>query len=86
MANIWTEWRFWWRAALIASAVWFGMMVIAAQISHDFRWFPNAYRNNYDFGPAGITAFVGIAVIFAICLGVPWVASSLSAGAGGKSR
>lgn len=61
------------RIAVVGSAAWFGAMIIASQLARDFRWFPNAYRNNYDFGPAGITAFVGIAVIFAVCLGAVWI-------------
>lgn len=77
MSYLWTDKRLWLRIALIAAAAWVGAVIIVSQIgSSNFRWFPNAYRNNYDFGPAGITAFVGIAVIFIVCLGIPWIASA----------
>ena len=68
--------RFWVRAAALASLGWVGLMVIAAQVMRDFRWFPNAYIHNYDFGPAGITAMVGVGLIWLAGLGVPWVADS----------
>lgn len=65
----------WMRGSAVASVVWFGLVLIASQINHEFRWFPYAYRNDYDFGPAGITALTGIAIIWAIGLGLPWMFS-----------
>jgi len=77
MKNLWTDKTLWLRLALVASGAWFGGVVIVSQIgSSGFRWFPNSYRNDYDFGPAGVTAFVGIAVIFIVCLGIPWIADT----------
>lgn len=64
------------RIATVASAAWLGVMIIAAQLSRSFDWFPNAYRNSYDFGPGAIVTAVGIAVIFAVCLGIPWILSA----------
>jgi hypothetical protein len=66
--------KLWLRIALVASVAWLGGVVIVSQIGpSDFRWFPYSYRNNYDFGPAGITAIVGVVVILAVCLGIPWI-------------
>jgi hypothetical protein len=56
--------------------VWVGGTIIASQIARDFRWFPYLYRNDMSFGPAAITAMVGVVLIFVVCIGAPWIADS----------
>lgn len=71
---MWTDKQFWTRLGCVAAVVWVGLIIIASQVARDFRWFPYIYRNNYDFGPAAITAFVGVCIIAVVCGGVPWIA------------
>jgi cellulose synthase/poly-beta-1,6-N-acetylglucosamine synthase-like glycosyltransferase len=83
MKPFWTDRSRWLRIALVASGVWLGGVVIASQVAgSSFRWFPYSYRNNYDFGPAGITAFVGVAVIYILCIGIPWIVKDANKKAG----
>lgn len=78
MSHLWTDKQLWMRIALIASGVWLGGVIIVSQIgSSNFRWFPFADRDNYDMGPAGITAFLGISVIYFVCLSIPWIAAKM---------
>ncbi len=74
MASPFTDRTLWLRLALIMSIVWVGGTIIVSQARSDFRWFPYTYRNDYTLGPAGVTAIVGVFVIFAVCVGVPWIA------------
>jgi hypothetical protein len=62
------------RIALVGSLVWFGLIIIISAIARDFPWDP---RYSRDFvGPATVTALIGVAVIWIVCLGLPWIASS----------
>lgn len=61
--------RYWFRAAVVASAVWLAGVTIYSSIARDFGW--TAWRS--DFGPATVTAIVGVLAIFIVCLGIPWV-------------
>lgn len=80
MNHLWTDKALWSRIALVASACWLGVIVIVSAISRNFEWFPNSYLNPYNyslhFGPASVTASVGIAVIYAVCVGIPWIADA----------
>jgi hypothetical protein len=71
-----TNMTMWFRIAVVASAVWVGGTIITSNLIYDFKWFPYTHRNDYSFGPAAITANVGVLVIFAVCLGIPWIAQS----------
>jgi len=47
MSPLLTDRIFWLRVALIASTVWVGgTIVFSTAWPHDFRWFPNVYRND----------------------------------------
>lgn len=71
---VFTDKALWMRVALILSIVWIGGTIILSQLVHDFRWLAPAYRRDEVFGPAGVTAIVGVMVIFAVCAGIPWIA------------
>lgn len=60
--------QLWFRSALVASGVWLAGVTICSAVMRDFAW--TSYRT--DFGPAMVTAIVGVLAIFVICLGVPW--------------
>ena len=64
---------FWLRVACVASVAWIGVLIILSVVSRDFDWI-EGYRN--EFGPASISALVGVALIFAVCLGIPWIAQA----------
>lgn len=64
----------WFRIAAVASVVWLGGVLICSSLARNFDFIAR-YSNN--LGPAAFVAFVGIAVIFAICLGIPWIAAAL---------
>lgn len=70
------EQPFWLRIAVIASAVWFGGVVIFSALIRNFVWF-DYYVGASHIGPATVAAFVGIAVIFTVCLGIPWAVAAL---------
>jgi hypothetical protein len=75
MSPLLTDRVFWLRVALIASTVWVGGTIVFSMVwPHDFRWFPNVYRNDYSFGPAMITAMTGVIVAFVVCFCIPWAA------------
>jgi hypothetical protein len=65
----------WMRIALIASGVWLGGVIIISANSRNFEW---VYQYQRGLGPAAITAIVGVAVIWVVCLGVPWIAEVTS--------
>lgn len=58
----------WLRTGVVASAVWLGGVIIYSVVGRDFYW--------HSGGPATISAIVGVAVIFAVCLGIPWIAAA----------
>lgn len=68
---------FWIRVAVIVSVVWIGGLIITSQVARGFEWFPGAYSGD-SIGPAMIVAIVGTAVIFALGVGIPWVAETLN--------
>jgi hypothetical protein len=76
----WANKKLWSRIGVIASAVWLGIIIIISTSSLNFEWFPNSYSNEFKselhFGPASIVAAVGVAVIVAVCAGVPWFIAS----------
>lgn len=72
----WRDKQVWPRISVVVSAVWLGGVMIASQVSRNFEWFPNSYRNEYSLGPAAITAFVGVVVIFIVGFGIPWIFES----------
>lgn len=74
MASFMTDRKFWMRVASVVSIIWFGGVIIASQLVRDFGWFAPAYRRDEFLGPAGVTALVGVLVIFAVCAGIPWIA------------
>lgn len=74
----WANKTFWFRIGTVASALWLGSIIIASELVDDFKWFPHKYRNDFDFGPAPITGLVGLAMICAVCAGVPWIAEALT--------
>jgi hypothetical protein len=74
--TIWTNKQFWMRTGIVGCAVWLGGVTIISAVSRDLRWLPNSYRDG--FGPASITALVGMAVICVVCFGVPWIAAATS--------
>ena len=61
--------RFWFRVAVVGSALWLSVIAILSATMRDFAW--STYRD--ALGPAGVTAIVGVCAIFVLCLGVPWV-------------
>jgi hypothetical protein len=80
MKALWANKQLWNRIGVIASAVWLGIIMISSALSRNFEWFPNSYSNEFKselhFGPAFIVAAVGVAVIVAVCAGVPWIIAS----------
>lgn len=42
----------WMRGAAVASVVWIRLLVIAAQLNRDFRWFGYEWQRGGDLGPA----------------------------------
>ena len=80
MKTPWGNKALWTRTGAVASVVWLGIIIIISTQSRNFEWFPNSYYNEVKsvlhFGPAFIVAVVGIAVIVAICAGVPWIAAA----------
>lgn len=71
-----SNFAFWIRVAIVSAAAWVGCVMIATNVRSDFHWFPYTYRNDFSFGPAANIAFLGVAVIFAVCLGIPWIAQA----------
>jgi hypothetical protein len=84
VSTIWTNKQFWMRTGIIGCAVWLGGVTIISAVSRDFRWVPNSYRDS--FGPASITALVGMAVICIVCFGVPWIAAATTEGHPGQTN
>jgi hypothetical protein len=80
MTPFWANQKLWTRIGVIASAIWLGIIMIISTVSRNFEWFPNSYSNEFKselhFGPAFIVAAVGVALIIAICAGVPWIIAS----------
>lgn len=66
----------WIRGAVVVSVVWIGLLVIAAQLNRDFRWFGYEWQRGGDLGPASVTALVGVVLIWVVALGLPWVAEA----------
>lgn len=77
-----TNKSFWRRIAAVASLVWIGGVVIASATNREFGWSSRTYVDWGRYGdwpgPAALTAIVGVAVIWTLCLGVPWIASARS--------
>ncbi len=64
---------FWLRIGLVVSVVWVAGTILASLGNQrSFAWF-----TPYGFGPAGLWAIVGVAVIIVVCLGVPWIAAAI---------
>jgi hypothetical protein len=72
---LWSDKTFWNRIGVVTAVVWAGGVAIISGISSNFYWFSN--RHYYDpVGPAAITAAIGLVVIYAVTVGVPWIADA----------
>jgi hypothetical protein len=75
MNGLWGDKIFWQRVGVVAAVVWVGGIAIISAIARDFYWFHDSYYRN-PIGPAAITAGVGLAIIGAIAVGIPWIADA----------
>lgn len=67
----------WIRIGAVASALWLGLILIISTLARDFEWFPHSYMDAYashlEIGPAFYVAVIGAGMIWAVCLGLPWI-------------
>ena len=73
MSPLPNDWSFWQRLTIVLSVIWIAAIAIVSVTTRDFRWFPYAFKNDYSFGPAPITAFLGVVAIVVGCMGIPWI-------------
>ena len=66
---------FWLGVSLVLSVIWVAGTILASLANPDrFVW-----ADQYGLGPTGWWAIVGAVVIVAVCLAIPWIATSLEA-------
>ena len=74
--------QFWVRLGLVASAIWLALIFMIssgdAGSRHDFVWLEQ-YGSD-TFGPATYYAGAGLAIIWAACLGIPWIIEARNRG------
>jgi len=77
LANKTTSQQRWFRLGIVAAGVWIGTVTLLSSTQRNFEWFPNSYINEYrsviNFGPAFVVAIVGVLVIAAVAVGIPWI-------------
>jgi len=76
MNPLWRDSTFWKRLGAVAAVVWVGGVAIISGISRNFYWFaPSSYYQE-PIGPAAITAGIGMVIICAVAVGIPWIAEA----------
>jgi apolipoprotein N-acyltransferase len=72
---MWTNRTFCARIGAIAAVVWVGVVLIWSQANPRFYWLGSGVYDS-ALGPAAITAAVGLALIAALAIGIPWIAAA----------
>lgn len=72
---IWANKQFCQRVGVVAAVVWLGGVAIASAILPKFYWYASNYYDS-GIGPAAITGVLGLAVIYALAVGIPWIAEA----------